>query len=84
MRAEIKRDEPKKKRADEKICADCELRENETSLCLCFGRGRALKVKRTDLACNHIQPKKRCATIVACVLAFLQFSFPYLLNFSGR
>ncbi len=28
-------------------------------------------------------PKVSCLLIVACVLAFLQFTFPYLLNFSG-
>ena len=82
MRSEVKKDEPKKK-ADEKICADCELREYGTSLCLCFGKERAIRVKRTDLACNYIQPKVRAVAIVGCVLAFLQFTFPYLLNFYG-
>ena len=27
--------------------------------------------------------KLRCLGIVGCVLAFLQFTFPYLLNFYG-
>ncbi len=75
---------PKKKKADELICADCQLREYYTSLCLCFGREGALKVRRTDLACNHILPKVRSIAIVGIFLAFIQFTFPYLLNFSGR
>jgi len=76
-------EKPKRKKADEQICADCQLRENETSLCICFGRERAIRVKRTDLAYNHIQPKVRAIAIVVCVLVFLQLTFPYLLNFSG-
>jgi hypothetical protein len=75
---------PKKKKAEEKICADCRLREFATSLCLCFGREGALKVRRTDLACNYFQSKKMtCLLIVGCVLGFLRLAFPNLLNFSG-
>ncbi len=52
-------DESKKKKASEKICADCFLREFGTGLCLKFGREGALKVKRTDMACNYFQLKPR-------------------------
>jgi len=78
-------EKPKMKKADEKICADCQVRECGTGLCLNFGRKGALKVRRTDMACNYFQGKQgvHCLLIVVCFLAFIQFSFPYLLNFSG-
>jgi hypothetical protein len=48
-------EETEKKKADEKICADCMVGEYFTSICIPLG----FKVNRTDIACNAFVSKKK-------------------------
>ena len=52
---QVKKEDEKRKKADEKICADCQSREHFTSICKTLG----FKVKRTELTCNSFNPTRR-------------------------
>lgn len=52
---QLKKEESERKKANEKICADCEAREYFTSICQTLG----FKVKRNEIACNAFVPTRR-------------------------